>query len=359
MDMTAEERIRAALRFSDVPIESGFRFRLLAEGAWHRAYRVTLFTGESLVVRLKKKNVYGEQVPFDEKEWIAEYESVALFYRAANRCRQGICPTRYYYKVDPENTFTVESDLGETVPIKHLCAEEALDLGRDLGEFYRQLHRQKPELEGWGEPIPKGNKLIGEDLRPPALILQEKNDDMLRNYGRLAASDLPFDRPRTERSLERALSSRRWDRASLVNRDLTPENWMGSGGRLTGIIDPVPRLDDGTRYAAFFYHCYSLLLPAYLDAPRYERHAAHWKPDTLDAIAEGFLRGYADGSESLLHSIRLEHLLWVFDEITAHWRILQGDITRRTRLRMGAPPIIQQRLVRFLAELDRLTADIG
>ncbi|MFD1396473.1 hypothetical protein ACFQ40_11975 [Kroppenstedtia eburnea] len=46
--MTAEERIRAALRFSDVPIKAGFRFRLLAEGAWHRAYRVTLFTGESL-----------------------------------------------------------------------------------------------------------------------------------------------------------------------------------------------------------------------------------------------------------------------------------------------------------------------
>ncbi|EGK11820.1 hypothetical protein HMPREF9374_1826 [Desmospora sp. 8437] len=70
--MTAEERIRAALRFSGVPIKAGFRFRLLAEGAWHRAYRVTLPTGESLVVRLKKKNAYGEQVPFDKKEWIAE-----------------------------------------------------------------------------------------------------------------------------------------------------------------------------------------------------------------------------------------------------------------------------------------------
>lgn len=324
-NMTVEERIRAALRFSSVPITTGFQFQLLAEGAWHRAYRIALPNAESLVVRLKKKSAYGEQVPYDAKKWRAEYESVAHFYRVANRCRPGICPTRYHYQVDPDNSFTMESDLGETVSIQHLCTEEALDLGQDLGKFYRQLHKQKPELDGWGELIPKGTQLIGEDLRPLALILEEENEGTLRSFEMLAASDLPLNQPQVEKALEQALSSRRWDRISLVNRDLTPENWMGRGGKLTGIIDPVPRLDDGTRYAAFFYHCYTLLLPAYLNTPRYERHATHWKIDTLNAIAEGFLQGYTNGSESLLHSIFLEHLLWLFDEITTHWRILAGD----------------------------------
>lgn len=65
--MTAEERIRAALRFSGVPIKAGFRFRLLAEGAWHRAYRVTLPTGESLVVRLKKRTPTENKCPLIRK----------------------------------------------------------------------------------------------------------------------------------------------------------------------------------------------------------------------------------------------------------------------------------------------------
>ena len=87
-------------------------YRKIGEGAWHHVYLAHLRGGDRLVVRIKKQEAYGRDVPFDETEFRSEYEAIGLYYRQANRCLSGVCPTTYEFHIDPGLTFTIESYMG-------------------------------------------------------------------------------------------------------------------------------------------------------------------------------------------------------------------------------------------------------
>ncbi len=242
--------------------------------------------------------IYGGREEFDERLLRSEYAAVGLYYRQANRCRPGACPATYRFHVAPGLTFTIESYLGEPVALDRLSPAGAFGYGEEAGRFFRAMHDVPPEIVGFGEPLWRGDEsgaLVGEGGRPLEAIWREERAAFRERFERPGASDLPFDRAGVERKLSAALERRAFDReaVALVNGDVTPENLLARGERFGGLIDPVPLLHNGTRYAACFVFCYRFLLPALADAPRYARHRFDRHAPTLAAIADGYVEGYA------------------------------------------------------------------
>ncbi|HEX5502759.1 MAG TPA: hypothetical protein VFW96_09055 [Thermomicrobiales bacterium] len=351
---TVRVRLAAALAACGrPPLRDPAAYRRLGAGAWHDAYRVTAADGRRLVVRLRKPVIYGRREPFDERALHTDYAGVGAYYAAANECRPGICPAAYAYHISPALSCTVESYLGPALVLGRLTPGSAVAIGRAAGVCFRAMDEWRPPWPGWGELVWTPEGLRGEDARPLGAILAAEAAAWRDGLDRLVAAGYAFDHAAARAMLDRALAGRADAPAppSLVNGDISPENLIVRRGRFVGLIDPVPALGDGARYAAFFLLCYRLLLPALHDAPRYARHHFDRHAPALAHIADGFEAGYVGDDPALARAIGREYFLWVLDLAVAAHDMLGQPVDEERRLRTGGKEAIARRVRRYVAAL--------
>jgi hypothetical protein len=221
------------------------------------------------------------------------------------------------------------------------------------------MHTRPPRWPGAGELVWTEAGLRGEDERAPAEVWRARAVTRRAGLDRLAAAGFALDRAALAIWLDAAQAERGGpEPLSLVNGDVTPENLIVRRGRFVGLVDPVPRLDGGARYAAFFLVCYRLLLPAVHDAPRYARHRFDRHAPLLARIADGYLAGYLGNpevrDEALERALRLEYALWVLDLAVAGLDALEQPLDEERRLRTGGKTAIARRVRLYLRELETL-----
>lgn len=358
--MTIEERLALALeRSGDGSGEEAGEYRLIGNGAWHDAYLVEAQGVGPLVVRLRKEVIYGRREAYDAQVLHDDYAPVGAYYAQASHCWPGICPEAYHYRVEPDLIFTIESYMGTSVGVAGLGVEEAWTYGERVGAFFRAMHAYQPEIPGHGMVVWREGSVQGEDERPREELRQAENEALMMAFERLAASDLAFDRAALRRKLAVVLASRQWERepVSLVNRDITPENLILREGRFAGLVDPVPVLHNGKRYAAFFLYCYRYLLPALSEAPRYAHHGFKAQAPQLGAMAEGYLAGYAGDDQGLRAEIKMEYFRWLLDSVCDDYTMMQDELSEEMVLRTGGKRVLEQAVVAGLAEMER--AEVG
>jgi len=162
---------------------------------------------------------------------------------AANRCRPGVCPTVYHYRIEPDLVYTLESYItGKPLPLADLSASAASALGVSLGAFFRALHARAAPLPGsglltWGEyGVCTALPYTWVELWHSRTVEVEQQVDTLAGAS-LGVSGADLQRQATE-----ALIGLREEPTALalVNRDITPENLLAHGERWVGLVDPVP-----------------------------------------------------------------------------------------------------------------------
>lgn len=333
-------------------LETAVSWRLIGQGAWHDAYLVEWAESRPLVIRLRKKIIYGEAEPFDAAELHSDYAQVGLYYTQANHCQAGICPIPYDYYVSPELSFTVEGYLGERLDYTCLTAEEAFVFGRDIGRFFRRMHQQPAPLAGYGEVRWQEGQLIAERPHTPAAVWREMQTAAAKQIDLLTSHAL-FQHEQIAPKVHLAITQSTFAQEpfALVNRDITPENLIAQNNRFIGLIDPVVRLGNPTRFAALFVYCYRFLLAAYNTAPRYATHQFRQFQPLLQEIANGYLDGYTQGDLALLRQIDYAYYLYLLDEAAQCYTSLQTPLTARQILRQGNHEAIAARLASCLHEL--------
>jgi hypothetical protein len=360
--MQVYEKLNRALEIYGIPRPvDNAAYAWIGKGAWHDAYLAMLPSGHRLVIRLRKEIVYDQRERFDERALKEEYEPVRLYYEQANRCQPGICPRVYLYWIEPGLIFTLESYMGASLELGALDERQARVFGRRVGRFFRKMHDLPAPVPGYGDLVwaqGRGEgELRGEDPRPVESIWEEDRLSYTRRLGELQSAGVPLDPGVVGAKLEMALNERTFtaESVTLVNGDITPENFIGQEGGFTGLVDPQVRLNNGTRYAAFFVYCYQALLPALYAAPRYARHQFDRRAPVLGAISEGYLEGYARvGEDRLRHQIGLEYYLYVFNLAYSCYQDLGSELDQEAYLRKGTKQDIRERLLRCLRELETI-----
>lgn len=338
------------------PLQSTDAYRQIGAGAWHEAYLVDLPDGERLVIRLRKKSIYGRSEPFNEPYLREDYEPVGLYYRLANQVQPGICPAVYAYALDPELTFTIESYMGPAMSLADLTLASAYEFGQEVGRFFGSMHALPPPLPGYDALIWNGQTLEAKDQRDLSEIWSDDIDAFQKQFAQLSRADLSFDRAQVKEKLQQALAERQraQEPVTLVNGDITPENFIASQDRFTGLVDPVPILGNGLHYAAFFVYCYRSYLPNLADAPRYARHRFQQHQPIMSAIAGGYISGYANSDTDVKRALRLEYFLWAVDVAYENWQRLNAAPDSEIYLRAGDKQIIAARMERLLRELEEI-----
>jgi hypothetical protein len=345
----------ALVRAGYSPLTSTGSCRLVGSGAWHDAYRVDTDAAPPLVVRLRKQVIYGRKEAWNEQRLHEDYAPVGLYYAAANRCRPGICPAVYLYRIDPDLIFSLESYLpGSPLALQCLSKRSAVKIGEAIGVFLRAMHAAPTPLPGHGLLTWKEGQVVTSSLESWSDVWASRHAKMRCQLATLAGAPLEFDRNRVERKLEDALSRRQHSREPVVlaNRDVSPENLLDRAGEWVGLVDPVPILENGTFYAAWFLHCYRLFLLLLGDAPRYAPHKFHKHADVLAAIADGFEAGYVQGERVLKLALHLDEFLWALDLAFESYELLQKGMTQEMRLRRGNEVSVQAALTCCLRTLE-------
>jgi hypothetical protein len=356
--MNLYQKLNTALECCHLPsLKNRTAYRKIGAGAWHEAYLVYPRRGDKLVIRLRKKIIYGQERTFVEKELHEDYAPVGLFYRQANHCRPGSCPTLYDYHLDPDLTFTVESYMGPTLSLAKLTEPAAFAYGQQLGEFFRTVYALPPPVSGFGELVWEGTKLVGQQQQSLAEIWQAAQASFYEKLAHLRQSTFAFDYHRVKDKLERVLTERKFDQEplTLINGDITPENLIVRRNRFAGLIDPVPRLHNGLRYAAFFIYCYQSYLPQLADAPRYAHHQFQLFRPVLQVLVEGYINGYTNNNIALRQKLAMECFLWAVEVADENLKRLQAELTPELYLRAGDKTQIAARLQRCLRELEDMT----
>jgi hypothetical protein len=151
------------------------------------------------------------------------------------------------------------------------------------------MHQRPAPLPGHGLESWQTGPVAATSSEPATAVWRKRRDEARRQLAALAASDLGFDRLLLRQKLATVLESR--DHAGepvvLANRDISPENLLVREGAWVGLVDPVPVLDNGTYYAAWFSHCYRLLLSALSPAPRYAHHHHQASPHSSPPADSG------------------------------------------------------------------------
>lgn len=166
---------------------------------------------------------------------------------------------------------------------------------------------------------------------------QDRREKARRQLATLTHSSLEFDRDNLRQKLAEVLSSRNHagEPVVLANRDITPENLLVRDKAWVGLVDPVPILDNGTYYAAWFTHCYRLLLLALSDAPRYEHHHFKEYATTLGTVADGFEISYTQDDSILRREMYQDEFLWALDLASESYELVSRGMTPEMRLRRG------------------------
>lgn len=330
-------------------------YQQIGSGAWHDAYLVQPPGTMPLVVRLRKAVIYGRSEQWDAQALHEDYAPVGLYYREANRCWPGICPGVYHYRIDPDLIFTLESYVpGAPLPLPNLSSEAASKIGASLAKFFRQMHERPAPLPGNGLVTWNGAQVSAASQQPWAAVWQARREKARRQLATLTGSSLEFDRDHLRQKLAEVLNGRHHagEPAVLVNRNITPENLLVRDNTWVGLVDPVPLLDNGTYYAAWFTHCYRLFLPALSDAPRYRHH--HFKDHamTLNAVADGFETGYCQDDSALKQAMAWDEFLWALDLAYESYELVRQGMTPEMRLRRGDEPRVAATLTRSLRILE-------
>ena len=358
--MKLYQKLNLALEMCNFPpLKNISAYRKIGAGAWHDAYLVYPGQAERLVIRLRKKIIYGRPDIFDEKELHEDYGPVGLYYRQANGCWPGLCPQIYEYRLDSELSFTIESYMGPALALGRLTPATAYAYGQQVGAFFRTMHAQPPPLKGFGNLVWTGTALAGEDQTSPKSIWQAERDAIFEQFEQLERSRFKFDVIRVKPTLEAALGQRRFDQEPVVlaNGDITPENLISRRDKFAGLIDPVPVLHNGLRYASFFIYCYKSYLPNLHDAPRYARHQFERYLPVMTALADGYMAGYTQNDERVAQALQLEYFLWAIDAAYEQWQRLNAVPTPELHLRAGDKKMMAARLRRFLRELGTFTTE--
>jgi hypothetical protein len=339
------------------PLQTRGDFNQVGAGAWHDAYKVQPHGQAELVVRLRKQVIYGQTEVWDAQTLHEDYAPVGLYYQVANRAHPGVCPAIYDYRIDPDLTFTIESFLpGRPLPLDSLSIPGAVEIGQALGEFFRNMHSHSTTLPGHGDLTWSGGQITAARQVPAGQIWQGRRAEYQAQLEALTASALEFNRARINQKFALALESRNpaADPVALVNQDITPENLLVYERRWVGLVDPVPALDNGTYYAAWFTHCYRLFLPTLSNAPRYVRHNFRARSTVLSAIADGFTSGYCQHDPLIFQDLRIDEFFWALDLAHENYELLRNRMNPEMRLRRGTPDDVAGALQRALQTLQKI-----
>ncbi len=358
---TTLEQLEHALRVCGLPLSlSRGAYERIGSGGWHDAYKVTVPQhAHPFIVRLRKSVAYNQPQPYAEKatEWHAEYVSTSLYYMQANRALPGICPSVFLYHVSEEITCTVETYMGERLNLGELDKTTARRMGRQIGGMMRTIHGKKSHIQGSGELAWDGANLYGAVPQRHPLLARKIEQSYQENILLALTEEGPaFDHGRVRAKLSAAHAIRDADEPTvLINRDITPENLTVQRGGKVGIIDPYPYLGNGTRFAAWFIHCYRFLLPAYAQTDRYEKNQYQRFAPVLEDIAAGFERGYIQGDSTLGAHIAAERWLWTLEQAYDDFELLSmAELPAAKRIKHGERQVIQIRLKAALRALERL-----
>jgi hypothetical protein len=310
-------------------------------------------------VRLRKEDAYGEPQLYEEhaNEWHAEYVSTSLYYRQANRAQPGICPPVFLYHVSEELTCTIETYMGERLDLNRLSETSAYRFGRQIGSMMRHVHAKKSHIPGSGELTWDGANLYGVSPRHQNMLTRKIEEAYNENILTALTEQAPaFDHELVTDKLHAAQRLRNVEEpVVLINRDVTPENLTVQKDNRIGIIDPYLYLGNGTRFAAWFIHCYRFLLPSYAHTERYRDNGYDQHADKLHMIADGFEHGYIQNDSRLARHICAERLLWALEQAYDDLeRLTSPDLPRPQVIKHGEPPIIRRRLQKAIHTLETL-----
>ncbi|UII58390.1 aminoglycoside phosphotransferase family protein (plasmid) [Cytobacillus spongiae] len=349
------EELRDAILKLNIENSAMEHITKIGEGAWHNVYKIERKHGGDLVLRIRKKNSYGQLQEYHEIDLITEYESSKVYYHQANRSSFNICPLFFDYFYEESLVFTIESYMGNGKKLQYLSHSEGFAIGEKLGEFFKDMHEKIPEIKGFGNIIWNGKQLEGNIQQETNLIWQNDNDNYLNVLNELTTTDLKVDRKRVVDKVINIIDKRRKfpQKISLVNQDVTPENIIFNLED-TSLIDPYPRLDFDLKYAGYFVFCYKFLIPAYSNAPRYQKHTYAHNSKIMSRIADGFMKGYTKNKEKLYHRLMEEYVLWVLLETHEHYETLnKSELPPKTLQQMGDKDMIKNRLSLCLRELEK------
>lgn len=190
-----------------------------------------------------------------------------LYYQHANQVMPGICPEFFAYHVEPELTFTMESYCGTTLSLSETTRSDAVELGRQCGQFMSAMSRAEVPLRGFGFLGWQEKGLAGKSKDLQAYWEEEANE-YREQFEQLVQAGIPLREDRIRGKLEEAIRYRlgRTPRLSLTNRDISPENIIVDNQRLR-LIDPLPLQYDDHAFSGNLLNNFNTLFPSYDRSP--------------------------------------------------------------------------------------------
>ncbi|WP_075619330.1 hypothetical protein [Paenisporosarcina indica] len=328
----------------------------LGEGAWHQAWKLTSTRHEPLVLRIPKKFAYKKEVTYNENALRAEYGGTEIYYKYVNQVSPGAAPSTFYYHVSQDLTYTIESYAGNHVDLHQLSEETARELGKEIGQLYRNLERVDHGLKGvgylaWNEK----QGLHGQFSSDYRAFIKEECNEVLDDYEELSNKRPIFDKPGLKDALIR-ICEMRFNEIShpvLTNQDASPENWLLNNGEIR-LIDPLPIVYFGEVMAGNFLNLYETLFVELAHTERYGKHRFQDCQETLKCIADGFVHGYCDHNHHVNRVVRGEQVLQVLDTAVRHLRMIESEITEEQVIRFGSKGDMEKRLTVFAMKIDEL-----
>ncbi|PEY73223.1 hypothetical protein [Bacillus thuringiensis] len=351
---TVLEKIQYALRECGLPSNVTTNHILfLGEGAWNKAYLLT-YDDMQWVVRFPKEEAYGQVVEFDVKQMKAHHEACKYYYQQANIVSPGMCVSDFYYSVNPNMPYTVETYMGRTLNLDEIKLSEAESLGHRLGEFYQLMNCVQTDFEGFGFFDYEDGQLKGKNegsIKDFIFQQQEQYLDKLKFMGmgiqELNINELLY-------RLQELFKVRQVhkEHKKLVNIDPKPENILMENGKMS-LIDANPVLQNGTICAGLIMNTYQSVLPNYSNSPRFTRLGYDRNVVKLRTIGDGFLKGYTNGDANAVFRVRIEQFLYLLSELGEHLvEVNNPNINIATQYHMGTREIIAQRIPVLLHEVQ-------
>jgi hypothetical protein len=327
----------------------------LGEGAWHYAYLVQLSEDRSVVVRFPKSEAYGRKIEFDEAASYAEYAGTKAYYELANQVKPGICPEFFYFHIEENRTFTVESYAGKTIKLESFTYVEAFQVGAELGEFFRKMKKAHHDIKGFGYLKWDGKNIEGQMQSSISAFMKEENEEYISDFKEFIHAYQGTIHPTVLLKLKDCIKNRGIDEKSIAftNQDISPENILLGQGGTVRLIDPVPLLFSADALAGNFMNNYRTLFPAFFNSPRYAKHQFDRIEDMLIKIADGFLEGYCDGDVLLKERVKQEEFIKLTSLAASQFALLQSSgLTAEQRIRYGEKENIANRLPKLVKRIE-------
>lgn len=329
----------------------------IGEGAWHNAWKLTSAHHEPLVLRIPKKIAYKKAVVFDAAALKAEYGGTEIYYRCVNQISLGTAPSTFIYHVSEELTYTIESFVGKNVDLHQLNKDDAHKLGTHIGQLYREIERVNHGLKGFGFFAWNEEQGVhGQFLSDYREFITAECNEVMDDYEELSAKRPIFESLVLKDALQSICDTRLKEISHpvLTNQDASPENWLMDEGQIR-IIDPLPIVYFGDVMAGNFMSLYETLFVEFAHTERYGKHRFHECKETLQSIADGFLKSYCAQNPQLVRVLRGEQLLQVLDSAVGHVRMLETELNEEQVIRYGSKVDIERRLSVFGKKINELT----